>query len=119
MGVLSGPQRLFRRVLVLLLVDHLLILLGAYLLLAAAGTSRPGWTGVGASMLLTGIGIEVGVLAWAASLARRAATTGSSSVVVGPATDRGRSLCPTCGWSGPARPRATCPRCHRPTTQVR
>lgn len=116
----TGHRGLVGRALGALLVDHLLILLGAYLLVESTLSSSASELRAGVALVVAGVAVEVAVLGWTASLARRAAL-----VLQRPRTeDRDsttlslpRSACLSCGWAGAAPRGAVCPRCYRPTVR--
>lgn len=116
----AGPGKVTRLVLGPLLANHLMILLGAYFLVAGTSGGRPGWISLGASLVGTGIGIELAVLWWSASLVHRSARVERSQPEIAGASapSADRSLCPYCGWSGRTRAFAACARCNRPTIRM-
>ena len=100
-----------RRVLLTLLLDHGLILGGAFPLVLGAVDHRPPWLWLGVALVLAGVAVEAVVLTWSARLVRRGSRTPAPP---GP-TER-RAICLGCGWTGVIPKPASCPRCHRPTT---
>jgi len=105
------------RVLAPLLVNHLLILVGAYFLVTGSREGPSSWLAFGAALLATGIAIEVAVLGWSVSLARAAAVSALARDVgpSAPGSALARRSCSACGWSGERSPGGLCPRCRRPT----
>lgn len=116
---LQVVHRLSRIVAVPLLAYHVLLLAGAFILLTGLARGDELWIGVGGGLIVAGIGIELAVLWWSASLVRR--TTGSNES--GPLSVResnpvGRPrLCASCGWKGKARG-PLCPRCQKMTIMI-
>ncbi len=109
---LATPRSVLRRIGGPLLLYHALVLVGAFFLITGVLDARPTWEGVGAALVVVGIGVEGGVLVWSARLARAAAET-SPTRPVGPATptpDLPHWLCPRCGARASGR-YPTCPRC--------
>ncbi len=111
---------LLPKVLGVLVSNHLLILLGAAVLVVARQRADGEWAAVGVTLLVVGIGIEAAVIAWSASLVRRAASARRRSPEPLPgSTVRGdKALCVSCGWSGSRVPWGLCPRCQRTTVRV-
>lgn len=109
-----APGGLLRQVLPPLLLDHVLILVGAWLLVSSFEAHRTMGVAAGAGVLASGIIIELVVLVWSATLVRAAARTLAPSVS-GPDIGRfrQRSRCTSCGWSGVVRVGSLCPRCAR------
>lgn len=116
----DGASALRPSVLSVLLVNHALILGGAFLLVAGSGGRQSLWEATGASLVVVGIGIEVALIGWSASLARRARPDRLDPAVRGPETTNSsaRHLCLACGWSGPADVAGICPNCHRPMVRM-
>lgn len=120
MGVRPRSLGLVPTVLSVLLLNHVLILLGAGLVLAAPSSSHRDWVTLGVALLALGIGIEIVVIAWAAILVRRAARAERGSPVLPGAASQNpvRSLCVSCGWSGNPATAGACPRCRKPAVRI-
>ncbi len=109
-----GPRPILRKLGGPLLLYHILILAGAYLVVLGIIDGSPLLQVVGVVSIVAGVVTEAAVLAWSAQLVRRAASAkdGSDRETAQPAEAsslRGQ-LCVRCGWSG----RDTghiCPRC--------
>jgi len=103
-----------------LLVDHVLILGGAFFLVAGSSGGHVSWETAGASLIVVGVGIEVAIIGWSASVAQRSRRQPVSPTdhAVGEVTVRVRHLCPSCGWSGSTGVAGICRVCHRPTVRM-
>jgi hypothetical protein len=110
-------NRLLRKVAGPLVLYHVLLLTGAFLLLDGRKLGNASWEGCGWVLILSGILLEVGILVWTAGPLRTTAASLPSTVRSGSgAADRPLEvrLCAACGWMGHVRSRL-CPRCARPT----
>jgi hypothetical protein len=118
--VRATPSTRVRRTVAALLVNHILILLGAFFLIAAPGKDHGAWIATGVAMVTVGIGIEVSIIVWAATLVRHDRTTSPRPEGDSPGESPrgGRWLCTNCGWSGTPRTLVLCPRCHRPAMRL-
>jgi hypothetical protein len=108
-----SPRWVWRRVAPALVVNHVLILAGAYFVIEGAFRFGPAWIAAGAALLAGGVGIEVGILFWSARLARKASGKVARPVRLdGSVTVASARVarCFRCGWHGEVR-RQTCPRC--------
>jgi hypothetical protein len=108
---------LLRTVIVPLAVNHALILIGAFLLLA--GSRWGTWSVLGAVLVGAGVSIEIAILVWSASLTRSASVRRAA---IGPALTRPsreshRRVCVSCGRVE-AEGNSTCSRCGRVVVSV-
>jgi len=117
-GGKSSGARVTRALLGPLLLNHILILLGAFLVVFGVHGSSTILEIVGSALLSVGIAIEAAVVAWSAALIGRSAA-GRNLI---PANARpGFSgavprllLCPRCSDRLPAQLGRCCPRCGHP-----
>ncbi|HYB79046.1 MAG TPA: hypothetical protein VEG66_04715 [Thermoplasmata archaeon] len=93
-----------------LFLYHVLILLGAYLIVWGWIQRTPAWEIVGAVLVAAGIATEVTVLAWSARLVRRTAARQGPTRRSTRELPRETWLCVRCGRSE-SGPCPTCPRC--------
>ncbi|MFZ0891960.1 MAG: hypothetical protein WB778_02005 [Thermoplasmata archaeon] len=102
-----------------LLTYHVLLLAGAFLLLAGYARGDALWMVAGASLIVAGIVVEIAILWWTASMIRHAPyprdERGSKETPEAPT--KWSRLCTSCGWKGHA-PTVLCPRCQRLTVPV-
>jgi len=100
---------------VLLLLDHVLILLGAFFLVVGAHRGMAAGAAWGIFLIAAGVGTEIAVIGWTVSLARHPPSQLGTPLSPGsvPALGPGLSLCPGCGWSGRPTGARLCPRCLR------
>jgi hypothetical protein len=100
-----------------LLADHVLILVGAYFVIAGHERGSAGSVALGASFVSAGVLLEAVVVVWTARQVRR---LGPGSVVPSGAaailgTGRETARCFSCGWTGTPGPSRVCRRCGRAT----
>lgn len=114
-----GPHRVLKIVGGPLVLYHLLIFAGAYLLVVGFETASRAYEIAGSALVGAGIGTEVLLLGWSARLVRRTAIetdrAGLEEVRYG--SGRYRSLCPRCGRVGDEVLRS-CPRCGGSTVRL-
>jgi uncharacterized membrane protein len=108
-----------RRVVGPLLSYHVLLLVGAFLLVDGYGRGQESWVAIGVTLIIVGIVVEIAVLGWAASLARHspAASVPKSPDPNSSTLPRPQRLCTSCGWKGRVRS-PLCPRCQRLTVPL-
>lgn len=114
----TAPQPILRRLAGPLVIYHVMILIGAFLIIA--GGSWGYWRLVGAVLVGAGIAVELSILAWSASLATSASTrTGEfDSTLPTSAPGAPRRICVACGQEGSVAT-LTCPRCGKPVVSLR
>jgi hypothetical protein len=106
----------FGRVVGPLLTYHVLILGGAFLLLAGYARGDALWMECGAILIVAGIVVEFAILWWTASTIRRAPDSRTEPSAKAASVSRiGSSrLCTNCGWKGHSH-NPLCPRCQKLT----
>ncbi len=112
----AGPSVLMRKVGGPLLLYHVLILLGAFVLLRGVFVASVAWEAVGSGLIVGGILVEASILYWTAGLARAGVSAGLPPPVPGARAVpdvRERWFCLGCARIGPPTPGAICPRCGR------
>ena len=114
----AGTAGMTRLLLGPLLVNHVLILAGAFLIVDGFQAGFPTRELAGATILGIGIAIEMAVVMWSASLIRqRSATFPTNDANVKSGTSRPAvqdHLCPRCGVRAPSIPGRCCSRCGFP-----
>ncbi len=114
----SARRSITRVLLGPLLGYHLLILVGAAILVTSLLSGNRDLEVLGGSLVAAGIAVQLVVLHWTFTLARgaRSSPIFETSSSLGGDPGVGRWFCPHCGWSGSARARL-CPVCYRPTVR--
>lgn len=100
-----SPRPLLKKLFGPLVVYHVLILFGAFLIVVANGWGT--WRFVGIALVVLGISVEISILVWTASLARSASSDSSN-----PPRGGVSRICVACGRKG-SEPMRICPRCGR------
>lgn len=112
-----SPSVVMRLVAPPLLAYHVLILVGAYLIVRGDSAGSLPLLYIGLALVVAGIATEAAILAWSARLTQRSAVApGSVGAPVGhteTAAAISRRFCIGCGWTG-EEARTLCPRCARP-----
>jgi hypothetical protein len=109
----TGPRATLKKIGMPLLAYHVLILLGAFVVLSGLVVGPFGSEPFGLVLIGAGIALEIGILWWAVTLVRGAArTTSGRSEVALPTGPLRRWICPGCGRIG-RELLATCPLCGR------
>ncbi|MGC2035263.1 MAG: hypothetical protein WA761_07470 [Thermoplasmata archaeon] len=97
-----------------LLMYHVLLLAGGFVVIAGYLRHSFPWTVLGWALIVGGILIELTILWWSVRLVRRQpvdpAPSASSIGSPGPGAGPARWICVACGWRGPEGNRF-CPRC--------
>lgn len=112
----TGPSALMRKAGGPLVLYHVLILLGAFVLLRGVFLSAPAWEVVGGGLIVAGILVEASILYWTAGLARGGVPAAPHPPEPGAHANhdvRERWFCLGCARIGPPTPGAICPRCGR------
>lgn len=114
----SARRSITRVLLGPLLGYHLLILVGAAILVTSLLSGNRDLEVLGGLLVAAGIAVQLVVLHWTFMLARQARSSPifETSSSLGGDSGVGRWFCPHCGWNGPARARL-CPVCYRPTVR--
>jgi hypothetical protein len=111
------PKQVLRRVGVPLVAYHVVIFVGAFLVLRGSSIGSASSVGEGIGLIVLGVAIEGAILAWSAKLTRNAAVSSRRAAIVpedepGGAARR-RRVCVYCGAPSGAG-RRICATCGRP-----